>query len=88
MAIPQQIKTLKIIIAIISSLVILGSGYLLLQAPRDIKTDPLFLTLLGLFIVNLVSFVILKIKLHQSKKTQPGLGLKNISKNPKPHSKA
>lgn len=84
----KLIKTLKIIITALSLLILLGSGYLLLQLPRNLEADPFFRTLLVLFVVNLISFVTLELTVYRLKKAQPTAShTDQIAEKPHPHSK-
>lgn len=84
----KLITTLKIIITALSLLILLGSGYLLLQLPRNLEADPFFRTLLVLFVVNLISFVTLELTVYRLKKAQPTTShTGQIAEKPHPHSK-
>ena len=84
----KLIKTLKIIITALSLLILLGSGYLLLQLPRNLEADPFFRTLLVLFVVNLISFVTLELTVYRLKKAQPTTPhTDQPTEKPHPHSK-
>ena len=76
----KLIKTLKIIITVLSLLILLGSGYLLLQLPRNLEADPFFRTLLVLFVVNLISYRLKKAQPTAPHTDQP-------TEKPHPHSK-
>ena len=84
----KLITTLKIIITVLSLLILLGSGYLLLQLPRNLEADPFFRTLLVLFVVNLIGFVTLELTVYHLKKAQPTTShTDQIAEKPHPHSK-
>ena len=84
----KLITTLKIIITVLSLLILLGSGYLLFQLPRNLEADPFFRTLLVLFVVNLIGFVTLELTVYRLKKAQPTAPhTDQPTEKPYPHSK-
>lgn len=84
----KLITTLKIIITVLSLLILLSSGYLLLQLPRNLEADPFFRTLLVLFVVNLIGFVTLELTVYRLKKAQPTAPRTDqLAEKPHPHSK-
>lgn len=94
----QQLQpTLKLIVISLSTFIIVGSVYLLIQAPEQSTKHPLFKVLVVTLGINLLAFVWFKInQAHPSVKDKSNLIKASTSdsnkltcfpdKDPKPHS--